>query len=285
MMTSSSIPHGKRGFLRLGFELDSRGRSILRDLYRQAPLIVQQALYFDENMPTLPCVYILSAGGPVVEGDSYEQHFSLKENSSAHISTGAATKVAQMQGGRAQMRQRIRLDAGAYLEYLPEAVIPCAGADYSVESEVVADESAALFLSEIILSGRRYSGERFRYRRLSMRTRILRPDGEVVAVDSVEVAPHGWDIHSLGALAAYEVFASVVILAPKSDVQALREELLPYMNGDMTLGVNLLPFDVGLRCTILGQHSSAVKAEVRRLCSHLRQRVKGCALPEEFVWK
>ena len=225
MMTSPSITHGKRGLLRLGFELDSRGRSILRDLYRQTPLIVQQALYFDEQMPSLPCVYILSAGGPVVEGDSYEQHFSLKQNTSAYISTGAATKVAQMQGGRAQLRQSIRLDAGAYLEYLPEAVIPCAGADYRVESEVVADESAALFLSEIILSGRRYSGERFLYRRLALRTRILRPDGEVVYVDSVEVEPNSWDIHTLGVMAGYEVFASVIILAPKPNVQALSEEL------------------------------------------------------------
>lgn len=285
MTTSPNISHGKRGLLRLGFELDSRGRSILRDLYRQAPLIVQQALYFDEQMPSLPCVYILSAGGPVVEGDSYEQHFSLKENSSAHISTGAATKVAQMQGGKAQMRQSIRLAAGAYMEFLPEAVIPCQGADYEVESEIVADESAALFLSEIILSGRRYSGERFRYRRLALRTRILRPDGEVVYVDSLEVEPHRWNIHTLGVMASYEVFASVIILAPESVVQDLREELQPYMDEDMALGVNLLPYDAGLKCTILGQHSSAVKTEVRRLCSFLRLRIKGCVLPEEFVWK
>ena len=284
-MTSSNFSHGKRGLLRLGFELDSRGRSILRDLYRQAPLIVQQALYFDEQMPSLPCVYILSAGGPVVEGDSYEQHFSLKENSSAHISTGAATKVAQMQGGKARMRQSIRLAAGAYMEFLPEAVIPCQGADYEVESEIVADESAALFLSEIILSGRRYSGERFRYRRLAFQTRILRPDGEVVYVDSLEVEPQSWDILSRGVMASYEVFASVIILAPESVVQDLREELQPYMDEDMALGINLLSYDAGLKCTILGQHSSAVKAEVRRLCSCLRMKVKGCVLPEEFVWK
>ena len=68
-MSSSLHIFGKRGYLRLGFELDGRGRSILRDLERRAPIIVQQALYFDEQMPDLPCVYILSAGGPVVEGD------------------------------------------------------------------------------------------------------------------------------------------------------------------------------------------------------------------------
>ena len=33
---------GKSGYLYLGFELDPEGRSILRDLDRRAPLIVQQ---------------------------------------------------------------------------------------------------------------------------------------------------------------------------------------------------------------------------------------------------
>ena len=87
MTTNHTAPHGKRGYLRLGFEQDNQGRSILRDLYRCAPLIVQQALYFDEQMPLLPCVYILSAGGPMVEGDRFEQHFALQPHSCAHIST------------------------------------------------------------------------------------------------------------------------------------------------------------------------------------------------------
>lgn len=61
---------GKRGYLNLGFELDSSGKSILRELDRRAPLIVQQELYFDEKLPGMPCVYILSSGGPNVDGDT-----------------------------------------------------------------------------------------------------------------------------------------------------------------------------------------------------------------------
>lgn len=46
-------------------------------LDRRAPLIVQQELYFDEEMPGMPCVYILSSGGPNVDGDRYVQNFSV----------------------------------------------------------------------------------------------------------------------------------------------------------------------------------------------------------------
>lgn len=285
MTTNHTAPHGKRGYLRLGFEQDSRGRSILRDLYRCAPLIVQQALYFDEQMPLLPCVYILSAGGPMVEGDRFEQHFALQPHSCAHISTGAATKVAQMQGGEACMRQSITLGEGSYLEYMPEAVIPCRGARYTTQTEIVADHTATLFLSEIVMSGRRHHGERFCYEQLSLRTRVVRPSGEVIYIDNLHIEPGHNTLLLKGVMAGYEVFGSVLILAPKAVVQTLHNELQPYMNADRALGINLLPFDAGLSLRILAQERAEVKSEIRRICSALRLKVKGVPLPEEFVWK
>ena len=68
---------GKHGYLRMGFELDKSGKSIMRDLDRRVPLIVQQELYFDEGMPEMPCVYILSSGGPNIDGDRYQQDIYL----------------------------------------------------------------------------------------------------------------------------------------------------------------------------------------------------------------
>ena len=54
---------GKFGSLDLVFELDKDKKSVMRHWDRRAPLIVQQELYFDEGMPEMPCVYILSSGG------------------------------------------------------------------------------------------------------------------------------------------------------------------------------------------------------------------------------
>ncbi|MDE7451555.1 MAG: urease accessory protein UreD, partial [Alistipes sp.] len=120
-----TAPDGKRGYLYMGFELDRDGKSILRELERRTPIIVQQELYFDEAMPEMPCVYILSSGGPNVDGDRYEQHFVVRRDAFAHVSTGAATKLAEMRRNYSGMVQRFELEAGAYLEYLPEPVIPC----------------------------------------------------------------------------------------------------------------------------------------------------------------
>lgn len=87
---------GKFGSLDLVFELDKDKKSIMRHWDRRAPLIVQQELYFDEGMPEMPCVYILSSGGPNVDGDRYENRFTVRKDAYAYISTGAATKIAEM---------------------------------------------------------------------------------------------------------------------------------------------------------------------------------------------
>ena len=44
-------------------------RTILADLYRQSPLLVQRALYWDEEMPDLPCVFIITTSGGILQGD------------------------------------------------------------------------------------------------------------------------------------------------------------------------------------------------------------------------
>ena len=116
---------GKHGYLRMGFELDKNGKSIMRDLERRVPLIVQQELYFDRIWKELPCVYILSSGAANVDGDRYQQDIYLKKDSFAWVSTGAATKLAEMKHNYSGMRQHITLEEGAYLEFMPEPVIPC----------------------------------------------------------------------------------------------------------------------------------------------------------------
>ena len=98
---------GKTGYLYLGFELDKDGKSILRDLDRRVPLIVQKALYFDAEMPEMPCVYILSSGGPNVDGDRYEQNITVRKDAFAFVSTGAATKLGSISRRQYQARTAI----------------------------------------------------------------------------------------------------------------------------------------------------------------------------------
>ena len=59
-MSSGTV--GKTGFLRLGFEHRS-GKTILANLERRAPYMVQRALHCDEQMPGLAYVFLITTTG------------------------------------------------------------------------------------------------------------------------------------------------------------------------------------------------------------------------------
>lgn len=280
---------GKSGYLYLGFELDSDGRSVMRDLDRRAPLIVQQELYFDECMPEMPCVYILSSGGPNVDGDRYEQHFAVRAGAYAHISTGAATKLAEMRHNYSGLRQHIRLDREAYLEYLPEPIIPCRHTRFISDTDIVIDESATLFYSEIYMSGRRYfgSGESFLYDVMSVCTHAARPDSRPLFREKFIVSPYERSPRTLAAMADYEVFANVVVMTPPEHADRIYDATAVFVDRDRRLaaGITHLPNRSGLMYKVLGDETEAVKRLVREFCCAVRMEIKGRRLPGEFPWR
>src|SRR5439155_23918958 len=91
----SAGAQGKDGFLRLGFEHHD-GRSVLSELAHRAPLLAQQALYYDEGMPELPHVMMICTAGGVLQGDRYAVEIIVGENAEAHVTTQSATKIQEM---------------------------------------------------------------------------------------------------------------------------------------------------------------------------------------------
>lgn len=280
---------GKHGYLNLGFELDADGKSIMRELDRRAPLIVQQELYFDEAMPEMPCVYILSSGGPNVDGDRYVQNFTVHKNAFAHISTGAATKLAEMRRNYSGMTQKIVLEEGAYLEYLPEPVIPCRHTRFICDTEITAHPTASLVYSEVYMGGRKYynGGELFEFDILSVTTRGQRPDGRQLFREKFIIDPQRGGLRLTGVMDSYDVFANVVVVTPPESADIIYKSTEPFINSDKHLaaGITHLPNGAGLLYKVLGTEPGPVKALVREFASKVRQAVKGKPLPKEFPWR
>lgn len=280
---------GKHGYLRLGFEIDPRGKSILRDLDRRAPLIVQQALYFDKGMPDMPCVYILSSGGPNVEGDRYQQDITLKKDSFAFITTGAATKLAEMEHNYSGMVQNIRLEENAYLEFMPEPIYPCKHSRFISDTDIVVDETASLFYSEIYMCGRKYygAGEKFDYDILSVCSHARRPDGTPLFREKFIIDPAKNDPRRLGVMGDFDVFANVIVLAPREHADKIYEATTPFIDRERHLasGITHLPNDAGLLFKVLGMEPGPVKKIVRDFLATFRGTVRNRPLPEEFPWR
>ena len=280
---------GKHGYLRLGFEVDSSGKSILRDLDRRAPLIVQQELYFDAEMPEMPCVYILSSGGPNVDGDRYRQIFTVKKDAIAHVSTGAATKIASMLDNYSGLLQTITMEENSYMEYLPEPVIPCARARFISDTQLIVHETATLFYAEIYMAGRKYynEGELFKFDIMSVCSHGERPDGNQLFREKFIIDPHRDPIRDIGIMHGYDVFANVIVMTPKENIQSIYEKTPAFMDKEKHIaqGISRLPNNSGLLFKVLGMEPGPVKKIVREFCSTVRMQVKGKPVPPEFPWR
>lgn len=280
---------GKYGYLRLGFELDSDGKSILRDLDRRVPLIAQQELYFDEEMPEMPCLYILSSGGPNVDGDRYCQDITVRRNAFAWISTGAATKLAEMRYNYSGMVQNIVLEEGAYLEFMPEPVYPCRHTRFMCDTRLCVDPTATVFYSEIYMGGRKYykEGELFKYDILSVCSHGERPDGTQLFREKFVIDPNKIPVRQLGVMGSYDVFANVIVMTPPEHAAKIYEAADAFIDRENRLacGVTHLPNGAGLLFKVLGMEPGPVKKVVRDFCSKVRMEVKGHPVPPEFPWR
>ena len=280
---------GKHGYLNLGFSLKPDGKCVLSQLDRRAPLIVQQELYFDEEMPEMPCVYILSSGGPNVDGDRFVQNISMAKDSLAYISTGAATKIAEMKRNYSGMIQNITLDQGAYLEYRPLPIIPCRHARFISDTSIKIHPSATLFYSEVYMAGRKYykDGELYQFDMLSVCTHAERPDGEQLFREKFVIDPNLSPLRDTGAMNRYDVFANVLVLTPPEHAEAIYKATDAFINRKRHLaaGISHLPNGAGLLYKVLGMEPEPVKAQVREFCSTVRMQVKGHPLPAKFPWR
>jgi urease accessory protein len=279
---------GKNAFLRLGFE--RRGeRTALVHLDRCAPLLVQQALYWDEALPDLPCVFIITTTGCILQGDRFNIEIDLAPDTRAHVTTQAATKIHSMDANYAAQTQSIVLGENAYLEYLPDPIIPHAHARFITTTEVCLPSSATLLYSEIMMGGRKYhgDGELFQYDVFSSTVRAKRPDGAELFTEKFIIEPHLHNVRQVGVMGTFDVFANVVLLTPRHHADKIFGQVPAEVNLEeqWAAGACRLPNDAGLVFKVLGQESEPVRAKVREFWSIVRQTVTGAPVPPEFVWR
>jgi urease accessory protein len=279
---------GKCAFLRLGFE--KRGeRSVLADLERRAPLIVQQALYWDEEMPSLPCVYIISNAGGILQGDRYAIEIELGRDAQAHVTTQSATKIQEMDANYAAQTQEIVLHENAYLEYLPDPLIPHKHARFITHSRLTIAPTATLLYSEILMAGRKYygNGELYEYDVFSSTVSAERPDGTALFTEKYVVEPRRHPVRRVGVMGGFDVFANVVLLTPKEHADRIFEQV-PAMfdlKQQCAAGASRLPNEAGLVYKVVGMETAPVRAKVRQFWSLVRQQVVGAPVMREFPWR
>lgn len=118
-----------------------------------------RALFPRPNSPTLQAVVVNTAGG-VTGGDAFSLTARAGENSSLSLTTQAAERAYRAQPGQtAKIRNRLCVDRGARLDWLPQETILYDGCALNRSLRVEMAEQARLLLVEPLIFGRSAMGE------------------------------------------------------------------------------------------------------------------------------
>jgi urease accessory protein len=279
---------GKSGFLRLGFEYED-GRTVLANLERRPPYMVQRALYCDERMPHLAWVFMITSTGCVVQGDRLALDVALGAGAQAHLTTQAASKIHAMDANYAVQVQSITLDDGAYLEFLPDPVIPHRRARFVSDTRIAIAPTATMLWSEIVQPGRKHHhpDECFGATVMSMSIEAARPDGRRLFAEKLLIEPARYPVRQTGVMDSFDVLANVILCTPKEHADRIYEGVQASVDvaGGLAFGACHLPNEAGLIYKVLGRDTRAVKDKVREFWSVVRQEVVGADIPPPFLWR
>lgn len=279
---------GKTGFLHLGFE--RRGNhTILAQLDRRTPYLAQRALYCDQGMPDLPWVFLITTSGCLLQGDRLALDMRLDSGARAHVTTQSATKIHAMDANYAAQTQTIALADNAYLEFLPESVIPHRNARFVSDTRISVAPTSTLLLSEIIQPGRKHHhpDECFGSTVMSLATSAIRSDGRALFAEKLLIDPQRHPMRQTGVMSSFDVFGNVFVCTPKDNADRIhaRVEAEVDLERGLAFGACRLPNDAGLVFKVLGRETTQVKAKVREFWGIVRREVVGADLPPPFLWR
>lgn len=270
---------GKVGLLQVELEaLD--GKTRIKDLFFMVPLQVQKALYLDETLPGMAFLTLMNPTGGVLQGDRLRIDILAKAGSLVHITTQAAMKLYRMEQNYATQIVTIRADEGAYVEYLPDPVIPFQGSRFYQEVTLQVHEDATLLFWEILLPGRVAMGEAFAYELYASKVTAFDQRQRLLLLDILLLQPKVHPLKKKGILGNHEVLGSLYLLTRKLKAQELAGRLHEVLQEEKSLGAaSELPTEAGVVVRVLGSDSRSVSRALERAWKTARLALLGAPVP------
>ena len=267
---------GKIGFLKLTLGFDSqRNKTIITEQLSRVPLYVQKALYYDETIPSMAHVFVLSPSGGVLQGDRYRTDIELKNGAISHITTQGATRIYKMNSNYATQMINLNVGKDCYLEFLPEQLIPYKNSRYYQKATFKVDDSATLVYSETIVPGRVAMGELFDYDVCCLKTLCYDDKQEMKFHDNCILEPKKQTMNSLGIFGNRTVLSMMYVVTKKECVEELYEIINQIFkdNDEIIGGASILPNNSGLSVRILSNSSEVNKITVYNIAQIIRKQI------------
>jgi urease accessory protein len=199
--------------LHLCFEANEAGTTILRVKQQQPPWRIIRG-FRAASGETLAHVHNLSGG--ILDSDSLRVQIDLSAGAQAQVTSTGATRIYRSRSPERLASQRVQVSiaAGAYLEYLPDQLIPFADSRFEQTARVELQHGASVIWWDRIAPGREASGEVFQFHSLASHFELV-ACGQPVAIERWTVMPRGNShvtrLGSVARLGPFRHFASCYV--------------------------------------------------------------------------
>lgn len=272
---------GKTGKLKIVLDVEPiSGRTIIKEKESVFPLSVQKEMYYDQFQPKMTHVYIVSSSGGILQGDKYMIDVILEKNALAHITTQGATRVYGMNASNAIQVVNVSLDDGAYLEFIPDQIIPYKNSRFYQKINFKVHDNATMIYSEIISPGRIGMGEIFDYEICYLRSIGKNHKDELRFTDYTKIEPKKMKLQDFGVLEQKQITATMYILAKTNDIEKIGQTLENEIknSSEVEFGWSTMTKENGILLRILGNTTR----DVIRLVYDITKIVRKIILNSDF---
>jgi urease accessory protein len=211
-------PQLERARGRLGLVVKNDGADAIADLLQEGC----GRFLFPERAAGDPLqAVIANTAGGLTGGDRFDVSVTLGEGARASVATQACEKIYRAGSGAGRLRTRLRLAAGARLDWLPQETILFEGSRLERRLDIEMAASARVLLAEAVILGRAAMGEVLSTAAFRDSWRIRR-DGRLVFAEETACDGAWRDIAAMRA-ATGEAGAFATVILATHDADAYRD--------------------------------------------------------------
>ena len=254
------------------------GATALARLFQRSPCRI---LFPNAASDDLPVAVMVTTSGGLAGGDRLRLEVEAGPGAAAVTTAQAAEKIYRSLGPETRLEIALTVDAGAWLEWLPQETILFEGARLVRRTVADVAEGGRLLACEMTVFGRTARGERFTRGLLGDRWSVRR-GGALAWADALLLehgiaerlaSPFGFDGATAIATALY-VGPDAAALLPLARALAL--------DGEARAGASLV--NGVLLARFLGRDARDVREHLAAYLSHLRRAAAGLPAMMPRVW-
>ncbi len=267
---------GRPASMSIEFARAPDGTTHIAGQYAAYPFHVCRPFRYEGDPDGMATVYVQSASGGLYEHERLETTLVAGDGAAAHVTLQASTIVHEMRGGKAEQVVTLRVEAGGWLEYLPDPLILFPGA--RVESRVrliLADGARAIIADSFLAHDSMAAGRIFD--RLTSDIRIETSDGRLLACDAFSVAGDAFrDALALGGR-GFATHGSMAMLASPAAAERALADIRALLDGagDLYGGASLLPQAAGVWTRVVARDGAALKRAMVAVWAAMRRSMSG----------